>query len=248
MEDKEEIGILRNNVEKIGKSIGGMMWSWIVNWGIGVEKEGNWRMLKKDEVIEGVKEVKKMKKSERIIKKREKIRKGENLESKKLKCSLLKEGLDEEIIKGGLVIDILRRIEECKIIERRMRDIDMKELDKLRNMKEEEGEKKSKNMGEIEVGVGNDDDIVIKKIVGVEEVSLIIEDGGEKRSDEGEKMIGWNNKVEKKELKVKDFEEKRKNGMIMEREKDIGEKEWRIEIEDEDLGIGRIEIMEIGKI
>ena len=103
-----------------------------------------------------------------------------------------------------------------RLVERRLRDVDVAALDEFRHLPIEEGKQQCTNVRSVDVGVGHDDDAVIAKLRDIERILVVLVDTGlakarAKRRDQRNDLLRADQLVEARTLDVKDLAAQRQD-------------------------------------
>ena len=119
-----------------------------------------------------------------------------------MQCGVDQSLLEHELVQLVLVLEIALFLAQFRLVERRLRDVDVAALDQLGHLPVEEGEQERADVGTVDVGVGHDDDAVVAQLLGV---VLLLADAAAQRRDERRDLGGGEQLVEARALDVQDL-------------------------------------------
>src|SRR5207248_11543532 len=120
----------------------------------------------------------------------------------RIKRSLDQRLLQHELVRLVLILEIALLLAELRLVERRLRDVNMAPLDELGHLPVEEGKEQRADMGAVNVRIGHDDDAVIAQFVGV---VFILAEAATERRDERRNLRRRKQLVEARTFDVEDF-------------------------------------------
>ena len=151
---------------------------------------------------------------------------------------------DLDLLQLVVGVGVHRLLARLHLIERRLGDVDVARLDEVAHVTEEEGEQQGADVGAVDVGVGEDDHLVVAGLVDVEVVADAGADGGDQRLD----LVVLQHPGEPCLLDVDDLAPDGENRLELAVAGLLGRATGRVALDDEQFALRRVARRAVGQL
>src|SRR5690606_13476928 len=154
--------------------------------------------------------------------------------------------VDQVILKARLILEVGLRLALCDFVQRRLGNVEVPFLNKLRHLTVEERQQQRTDVRAVDIGVSHNDDLVITELRNIEAAVLAAADAGAERGDQRTDLLAGQHLVHAGALNVQNLAANRQDSLKLAVARLLGGAAGRVTLDDEQLRVRWVAVLTLG--